>query len=164
MKIRDAIKSDLEAIVAIYNTSIPSKIITADTEPIPVESRLIWFEGHDPKTRPIWVVELDNNVVGWLSFQDFYGRPAYQQTAELSIYISPSYHRRGLGNMLFKNAIDRSPSLGINTLLGFIFNTNKPSLNLFYKNNFEEWGYLPKVARIDGGDRDLIILGRKIII
>ena len=164
MKIRDAIKSDLEAIVAIYNTSIPSKIITADTEPIPVESRLIWFEDHDPKTRPMWVVEVDNKVVGWLSFQDFDDRPACQQTAELSIYISPNYHRRGLGNMLLKNAIARSPSLGINTLLGFIFNTNKPSLNLLYKYNFEEWGYLPKVAQIDGGDRDLIILGRKIII
>ncbi|MDJ0727447.1 MAG: GNAT family N-acetyltransferase [Prochloraceae cyanobacterium] len=164
MKVRNAIVSDLKAIVAIYNASIPSKIVTADLKPITVESRLNWFEGRDPKTRPIWVIELDDNVVGWLSFQNFYGRPAYQQTAELSIYIAPNYHRRGLGKILLEKAISASPSLGINNLLGFVFAINKPSLNLFYQYQFEKWGYLPQVAEIEGCDRSLIILGRKIII
>ena len=164
MKIRNAIKPDLEAIVTIYNASIPSKIVTADTEPVTVGSRLIWFDRHDSQTRPIWVVELDNNIIGWLSFQDFYGRPAYQKTAELSIYIAPNYHRQGLGKMLLEKAISTSPRLGINTLLGFIFAINKPSLNLFYQYQFEKWGYLPQVAQINGCDRNLIILGRKIII
>ncbi|MGF1487309.1 MAG: GNAT family N-acetyltransferase [Prochloraceae cyanobacterium] len=164
MKIRNAIGSDLKAIIAIYNASIPSKIVTADTEPVTIESRSSWFDRHDPKTRPIWVVEVNNNLAGWLSFQDFYGRPAYRQTAELSIYIAPDYHRRGLGNMLLKKAIDTCPDLEINTLLAFIFNSNQASLNLFLKYQFKEWGYLPKVATIAREDRDLIILGRKITI
>ena len=37
--IRDAIDSDLETIVAIYNAAIPGRMATADTEPVAVESR-----------------------------------------------------------------------------------------------------------------------------
>jgi len=36
---RTAIRSDLPQIVEIYNSTIPSRIVTADTEPVSVESR-----------------------------------------------------------------------------------------------------------------------------
>ena len=62
-------------------------MVTADTEPITVESRLNWFKEHDPKTRPLFIISLNEQTVGWMSFQSFYGRPAYQATAEISIYI-----------------------------------------------------------------------------
>jgi L-amino acid N-acyltransferase YncA len=48
------------------------------------------------------------------------------------------------------------------TLLGFIFGHNEPSLQLFYRFGFEKWGHLPNVAELDGIERDLIILGKKI--
>lgn len=98
-------------------------------------------------------------MAGWLSFQAFYGRPAYHATAELSIYIAPDYHRRGLGQQLLSQAIDQSPSLGIKTLVSLIFAHNLPSLKLFEKFNFQLWGHLPKVADLDGVECDLIIMG-----
>ena len=78
---------DLPRIVAIYNATIPSRMVTADLEPVSVESRVPWFEQHDPDTRPLWVVARDGDVVAWLSFSSFYGRPAYARTAEISVYI-----------------------------------------------------------------------------
>ena len=43
---------------------------------------------HQPETRPLWVVESEQGEIqGWLSFSNFYGRPAYSGTAELSIYL-----------------------------------------------------------------------------
>lgn len=162
MKIRNAKESDLVAIVAIYNASVPGRLATADTEVISVESRLSWFYDHSPSTRPIWVIERDNNIIGWISFQSFNPRPAYYRTAELSIYISPDYHRQGIGQNLLQQAIIKSPSLGINSLVGLIFAHNKPSLQLFQKNQFEQWGYLPNVAELDGFERDLIIVGRRV--
>jgi phosphinothricin acetyltransferase len=135
---------------------------TADLEPISVDSRLFWFAEHSPQSRPLWVMEIEGTIAGWLSFQSFYGRPAYEKTAELSIYVSPGYHRQGIGTKLLQQAINYTPSLGIKTLVGFIFAHNQPSLQLFTKHQFQIWGYLPKIAELDGIERDLVIVGRRI--
>src|SRR6267378_1499836 len=92
---RTAIRSDLPQIVEIYNSTIPSRITTADTEPVSVESRVHWFEEHTPDRRPLWVVEDAGRVAAWLSFSTFYGRPAYAKTAELSVYVHEAFRKRG---------------------------------------------------------------------
>lgn len=162
MIIRDATEADLPAIVAIYNSTIPTQLVTADLEPIAVESRLAWFQAHTPSDRPLWVMESDQTVAGWLGFQSFYGRPAYQATAELSLYVSPHFRRRGIGRQLLERAIAASPDLKLTTLLGFIFASNHPSLRLFQQYGFEQWGYLPKVARFEKGTQDLVIVGKEL--
>ncbi|MBD2437935.1 GNAT family N-acetyltransferase [Nostoc sp. FACHB-110] len=162
MTIRHATETDLPEIVAIYNAAIPSRLATADLDPISVESRRAWFYGRSPTCRPLWVIEQQAIIAGWLSFQSFYGRPAYDSTAELSIYISPAFHRCGLGRKLLDQAIEQSPTLGLKTLLGFIFAHNQPSLKLFETSGFQRWGYLPQVAQLDGIERDLIIMGLRI--
>ncbi len=162
MLIRNASDNDLKAIVDIYNATIPSRLVTADLEPVSLESKLAWFNERSSK-RPIWVVETGNNVVGWLSFTDFFNRrPAYSGAAEISIYIASEYRARGIGKTLLAKAIDYAPKVEIHTLLGFIFAHNKPSLNIFSKFGFEQWGYLPKVAKLDDMRRDLVIMGKHI--
>ena len=162
--VRDAIGEDLPQMMMIYNASIPSYLATADTEPITVESRLAWFAAHSPDTYPLWVVEnAQKQVIGWLGFQLFYGRPAYAKTAELSIYLHPDHQGKGLGKLLLSRAITEGQNLGLHTLLGFIFAHNQPSLRLFSRFQFEEWGRLPKVAILDDQVRDLVILGKRLI-
>jgi L-amino acid N-acyltransferase YncA len=160
--IRDALLSDLPTIVDIYNSSIGGRMATADTSAIPVESREPWFKEHRPEFRPLWIATLNDSVVGWLSFQSFYGRPAYDRTAEISVYVSPLHQGQGIGRTLLTNAIDRGPGFGLRTLLGFIFGHNEPSLRLFYSLGFSEWGLLPRVALLDDIERDLIIVGRRL--
>jgi phosphinothricin acetyltransferase len=162
MYIRDAVEADLSAIVSIYNASIPGRLATADLNPVSVESRLKWFYEHSATSRPIWIIEIDGVILGWLSFQSFYGRPAYQATAEISIYVSPDYQRQRVAYKLLTQAVSLSHSLGISTLLGFIFAHNLPSIKLFEKFGFQTWGYLPEVANLDTIERDLLIMGLKI--
>jgi len=161
MHIRDATIQDLPVIVAIYNSTVPSRMVTADTEPVSVESRQKWFQDHQPGRRPLWVAEEEGLVRGWLSFSSFYGRPAYDATCELSVYVAPEARRRGLGRQLLLRAIEHSPQIGVATLLGFIFGHNEPSLRLFEKFGFVRWGHLPKVATLDGSERDVVIVGRR---
>ncbi|MGB3403577.1 MAG: N-acetyltransferase family protein [Microcoleaceae cyanobacterium] len=162
MNIRDAVMTDLPAIVEIYNASVPGRMATADLEPISVESRLQWYEEHSPNSRPILVLEIEDKIVGWLSFQSFYGRPAYQATAELSIYIRPGYQGQGIGKTLLTEAIQRSPQLGLKTLMAFIFAHNIPSIKLFKKFGFQQWGHLPRIAQLDEREQDLAILGLRL--
>ena len=101
-------------------------------------------------------------IAAWLSFSSFYGRPAYAKTAELSVYVHEAFRRRGLGSYLLTQALAYAPTLRMETLLGFIFGHNDPSLALFHKFGFSRWGELPKVAALDGVERDLIIVGRRV--
>jgi L-amino acid N-acyltransferase YncA len=160
--IRDARQSDLARVVAIYNEAVPGRRATADTEAVTVASRQAWFDEHTPGRRPLWVAERDGVIVGWLSFQSFYGRPAYATTAEVSVYVSTSVQGGGVGGQLLAQALDRAPGLGLATLLAFVFGHNESSLRLFERHGFERWGHLPRVARLDGIERDLSILGRRV--
>jgi L-amino acid N-acyltransferase YncA len=162
LTIRDARETDLARIVAIYNEAIPGRRATADTEPVSVDSRRPWYREHSPARRPLWVAERDGAIVGWLSFQDFYGRPAYGATAELSVYVSGAAQRGGIGRQLLARALQRAPALGLSTLLAFVFAHNGASVALFEQHGFARWAHLPRVARLDGVERDLLILGRRL--
>ncbi len=163
MRIRDAAEADLAAIVEIYNSTIACRSVTADLEPVSVASRVEWFHCHTPDQRPLWVVECEGEIAGWLGFQDFYtARRAYDITAELSIYIAPAYRQQGIGRKLLQHAIARSPSLGIKNLVGYIFASNTASLRLFASFGFEQWGYLPGIAEFEDTVCDLVIMGRRV--
>ena len=159
---RIAKREDLRQIVAIYNATISSRVETADIEPVSVESRERWFEEHSADFRPLWVVEVEGQIAGWLSFSSFYGRPAYDKTAELSVYVHADFRKRGIASYLLVQALAQAPGLGIDTLLGFIFGHNLSSLALFERFGFARWGELPKVALLDGVERDVVILGRRV--
>jgi L-amino acid N-acyltransferase YncA len=166
MTIRDATERDLASIVEIYNAAIPARMATADLEAVSIDSRRAWFAEHLPASRPLWILEEDGaregQIKAWLSFQSFYGRPAYHATAELSVYVAPDAQRRGYARLLVAEAIRRAPEFGLKTLLGFIFAHNEPSLALFRSFGFEVWAHLPRVAELDGVERDLMILGHRL--
>jgi L-amino acid N-acyltransferase YncA len=162
MTIRDAGEADLPAIVAIYNSIIPGRMVTADLEPVTVTSRRPWLEAHDPARRPVWVAEEAGHITGWLSFDTFYARAAYDGTAMIGLYVEEARRRTGLGQVLLARAIEHAPRLGVHTLLGYIFAHNEPSLRFFAKAGFERWAHLPRIAQLDGIERDLIIVGKRL--
>jgi L-amino acid N-acyltransferase YncA len=162
MIIRDAAESDLAAIVDIYNEAIHGRISTAQLDPVSVEERLPWFREHSPTSHPLWVAEIDGQVTGWISFHSFITRRAYRSTAEISVYVKGKFRRLGVGRALLEKAISHSPRLAINALVGGIFGHNEPSLRLFERLGFERWGLLPRIARVDDFERDLVIVGRHI--
>jgi hypothetical protein len=49
----------------------------------------------------------------------------------------------------------------LKTLVIFIFAHNYPSLKVFEKFSFQNWGHLPKMADLDSIERDLILLRKR---
>lgn len=137
---------------------------TADTAPVTVAQREPWFAEFTPESRPLWVATATagSRVQGWLSLRSFYGRPAYHATCEVGVYVAPEAQRQGVARGLLAHALAAGPGLGLRTLLAFVFGHNQPSLVLFERAGFTQWGRLPRVAELDGVERDLVILGRRL--
>jgi phosphinothricin acetyltransferase len=160
---RDALEPDLPAIVDIYNQSIPAGWSTADTRPITVESRIEWFRKFSPEKRPLWVAELDHQIVAWIGLTSFYaGRPAYDATAEVSLYVATQFHRQGIGRELKQRMINRCPTLGVTTLLSMYFDHNLATAHINKSLGFETLGHLTQIAIVNGQPRGLIIAGLRI--
>ena len=158
--IRHATQDDLEAIVAIYNSTIDLRIATADLFPVTIESRIDWFNTHNPSSRPIWVMEDEaHKIVAWASFSDYKSRAAYHITAEISLYIHEDRRGQGLGKQFLNYCLAAAPALGIQNVVGLIFSHNKASQNLFAQFGFVQWGLLPDVCIMDGKYYSVSILG-----
>jgi L-amino acid N-acyltransferase YncA len=163
MQIRDATEADLPAIVDIYNQSIPGGTSTADTAPVAVADRIEWFRRFDPVRRPLWVAEIDGEIVAWIGLTSFYhGRPAYDATAEVSTYIATAHRRKGIGTALKKGMIEACPKFGVTTLLSFHFDHNEATRKMNAALGFVPMGHLPEIAVVQGVGRGLVISALRI--
>lgn len=159
---------DLTVILDIYNQSIAGKQATAQLAPVTSAERTSWFDEHlNNSKRPIYVVTTRSAIsvdspaviVAWGSFSDLYARTAYHISSEVSIYLHRDYHGQGLGRLLIQWMLSQAPSLGIHNIVALIFAHNTPSLKLFRKLGFEQWGYMPQVCDMQGFIADVVMLG-----
>lgn len=109
---KDASIEDLPSIVDIYNSI--SRMVTVDTEPVSINGRLDWFNDHNSYKRPLWVVGYEGKICGWKSVQSFYGRPAYNRTAAISIYLHEDFRGKGLGKKILNKVILEKRFLKLN--------------------------------------------------
>lgn len=164
---RDATEADLNRIVEIYNFAVATRKCSCDLDPTTVEARRSAFLEHTPEHRPFWVAEDSTNpklgTIGYLGFFHFMNeRPGYFITADIAIYLHPEYQGKGVGTYLLGQAIEKAPPLGIETLTATIFASNEASVALFRKMGFEQWGFMPRVARLEGIEKDLVLVGRRL--
>ncbi|MBP2280106.1 L-amino acid N-acyltransferase YncA [Psychrobacter sp. PL15] len=174
---------DLSVILAIYNQTIAGKQATANLVPVTSDERAAWFEDHlNNPTRPIYVVKTVNAInhtdptdqidameptsiiIAWGSFSDLYARTAYNISSEISVYLHYDYHGRGLGKLLTRWMLTQAPSLGIQNVVALVFAHNQPSLGLFNKLGFEQWGYMPQVCDMQGFIADVVMLGKALAV
>lgn len=153
--------NDLPKIVEIYNQTIKLKNVTADIEPVSVSDRKKWFASFSSDSHPLWVIVNDTkDIVGWISLEPFYGRAAYKNTAEISLYLAEKYRGQHIGSKALEFVASQLKKLAIYNIVAFIFKQNTASLKLFKKHSFNEWGFLPQIAQIDGNLLDLVIMGK----
>lgn len=163
LTVRDATDADLPAVVEIYNQSIPGGWSTADTAPVAVADRVEWFRKFDPVRRPLWVAEVGGEIVAWVGLTSFYaGRPAYDATAEISLYVGTAHHGRGIGRTLKERMIAHCPTLGVTTLLSMHFDHNAATKRLNDSLGFVPLGHLTEIAVVNGVKRGLVISALRI--
>ena len=156
----NATLDDLPFIVEVYNSTIASRMVTADTAPVTIQSKLDWFYQHNPQNRPLWLIKYQNQACGWVSLSSFYGRPAYHKTVEISLYVHQDFRGKGIGQFMVTAIEQFARKVGIEAILSYVFGHNLPSIKLFTKLQYQQWGLFPSVAELDSVPRDLVILGK----
>ncbi|QBP18598.1 GNAT family N-acetyltransferase [Acetilactobacillus jinshanensis] len=157
---RFAKSTDVPFITRVYNQNIPKRTVTADLTPASVTDELKSFKQHNAQ-RPLWMIEDNGQKAGYVSLESFYGRSAYHNTVEISIYIDNQFQHRGIGTQTLKYIAEQTKRLNIHTILAFIFSVNIPSQRLFKSAGFEIYDHLPKVADMGNRIISLDILGKK---
>ncbi len=161
--IRKAVFDDLGSINEIYNQAIKQKYQTADTSPISMEKRKIWYLNHDTEKYPVFVHVQANQIIGWISLSAYReGRKALETVAEVSYFVHRDFQGKGVGNLLLKTAISKSKEYGFRNLIAILLEPNTRSIKLLEKFNFERWGCMPKIALIDGKEHDHLFYGLRL--
>lgn len=164
LHIRIAELDDLPAIIAIYNQAIPTRRSTANTIPWTIESRTPWFNEHEPAHHPVFVGEIQDQVIGWCSLSAYRpGRLALRFTAEISYYIDTDYQQQGMGGVLIGHVLGVCPSLRIKNVIAVIIDRNEASKKLLIKLGFQQWAYLPGVLDFDGEECGEFYYGKRVI-
>lgn len=120
--IRDAVLSDVEAMLAIYAPYVEQTAITFEYD-VPTldefRQRLLNVQAKYP-----WIVEnKDGQIVGYAYAGAFHERAAYQWAVETSIYVDSSMKRCGIGRQLHDALEQRLKAQGIlnmNACIAFI--------------------------------------------
>lgn len=144
--IRKATSNDVAAMTSIYNEVIAEGGFTGDINPVSIESRQAWFaEYQDPYA--VFVAEANHTVVGYVSVSAYRkGRQAFNQTCEISYFITASQRGQGLGKQLLTHAINYAQTSGFRVLVAILLGGNQRSISLLQRFGFSEVGRVKQAA------------------
>ncbi|MDR0659899.1 MAG: GNAT family N-acetyltransferase [Prevotellaceae bacterium] len=147
--IRKADISDLERLTEIYNQAIDANYCTCDTKHFTPHERLPWYEEHQDERCPIFVCVHDEDAIGYSYISSYRsGRGALSEVGEISYYVDFCYHGFGIAKRLIEHTLQAAKGSGYKNLLAILLDCNRESISLLKKYKFEEWGVLPKVAKL----------------
>ena len=159
--IRAATDKDGAEIAGIYNFHIENGAATLYTEPFSAE-KLRAVIGETSKKFPFLVCELGGKTAGFCYAHLWKERPAYKDTWEHAIYVSPENGGKGIGGALLKSLIDECRTRNFHALVARITEGNAASAALHKKFGFQRASRFIEVAmkfgrRLNAEDWELIL-------
>ena len=95
-------------------------------------------------------------AIGYASLSEYRQKEAYASTAELSVYISPDFRRKGAGSALIGAVLDRAKECGtLHSVVSVITAGNEVSEKLHQKFGFAFCGTLHQVGFKHGKYHDI---------
>lgn len=148
LEIRPARESDLPELVRIYNHYVSDTHVTFDIEPLGVEQRRPWFDTFSESgPHRLFVASEGEHLAGYASSGRFRPKPAYDRTAETTIYLAPDCTGRGLGPRLYGHLLDTlATETDVHLALGGIALPNPASIALHERFGFRPVGTFHEVG------------------
>ena len=155
--IRTATKADVPAIHHIRNHYILHTDATVNARPRQLMESAAWLDETAEKY-PFLVAEMGGQAVAYAYLSRYRAADGYDQTAEVSVYVSDGYGGRGIGPALLRQLCAEAPKYGLDCLVSCIVAGNARSVEMHRRAGFETRGVLPAVAHKDGRRIDIVIM------
>lgn len=156
MEFREITIANYSQVKNIFSQGITTENATFETQAPNYEA---WDKSHLKFSR-ISLYDEDK-MVGWAALTAVSDRCVFEGVAEVSIYISTHFTRKGYGRVLLNKLIEDSEVNGIWTLQSVIMIENVASIKLHEDCGFRIVGYREKVGKLNGKWRDNILMERR---
>lgn len=160
LTVRDALESDLPAVLAIYNDVVATTTAVYRDAPATLDDRVAWWRDRVAQRFPVLVAVAADQVVGFASFGDFRAWPGYRFTVEHSVHVRDDWRGRGVGHALMVPLLDRARALGKHVMVAGVDADNAGSIRFHEGLGFERAGHLREVGFKFGRRLDLVFLQR----
>lgn len=158
MNIRPANAHDLPAMLNIYNDIIQNTTAVWQYEPHTLEMRQEWFATKQQLGHPVFVAELQGEILGFSTFGPFRQWQGYRFTVENSVYVAAESRGKGIAKLLMPPLILAAREMNIHAIVAGIESTNTASILLHEKFGFVEVAHFKEVGHKFGSWMDLKFL------
>jgi len=134
-----ATREDVPAILSIANWAAEHTPANFATSPEP-ESEWLALYDRTRELHPWLVARAEGKVIGFAKSGPYRPRGAYRFCAEVSVYIRPEWHGRGVGRALYDKLFPILRAQGYVTLFAGITSPHPPSEILHTKFGFKPIG------------------------
>jgi L-amino acid N-acyltransferase YncA len=161
VRIRPATEADARSLLAIYRPFVESSVISFETVVPDVDE----FSARILKTLRSWqwlVAEEDGQCIGYAYGSSHRERAAYRWSVEVSAYVRPDQHRKGVGRSLYAKLFDDLIQMGFCNAYAGVTLPNEASVALHRSVGFEYIGTFGAVGRKFGKWHDVAWFQRRL--
>jgi phosphinothricin acetyltransferase len=147
MLIRPAAPEDLPAVTDIYNHYVLHSTAVFAERPLSVTQRRGWFEQFALRgPHRLFVAEEAGRLLGYACSVPFLPAPAYRETVETTIFLTPGHTRRGLGTRLYGALFEALAGERLHRAYAGVVPPNRASLTLHKRFGFRTVGLYREYA------------------
>ena len=144
--IRTARSEDTADIQAIYAHFVQKTSVSFETVPPSVETMAARISSNLAR-HGYFVAQSDAGILGFAYASPYRPRPAYDRTAEVSVYLAPQAQGRGLAQALYRARFAHLAARGFHTAVAIVTLPNPQSAQLHERCGFAHVGSLQDVGR-----------------
>lgn len=157
MTIRDARRSDVPAMLAIYAPFVEHTAVSFEYD-VPTEAEFARRLEEHQAAFPWLVCEENGTVMGYAYAGRAFERAAYGWNAEISCYLAPELRGRGVGRRLYARIEEILTRLGYYKLFAVVTSANAPSVAFHRALGFRDAACFRNVGYKQGGWYDVLWL------
>ena len=144
--ISSASVTDVAQICTIYNHYIDTSVISFETVAV-TQTEMKERMMHSERRRLPWLVAKNGDtVLGYAYATQWKTRQAYCNSVEISVYLAPETHAKGVGSALYQALFEKLKALDIHAVLACIALPNAQSVALHEKFGMRKVAHFEQVG------------------
>lgn len=138
-------ENHVDTINEIYTHYIKNSTATFHSREITKEemANIVLFKNDKYES---YLIKSEEDTCGYVILTQYKVREAFDQTAEISIYLKKGYERKGIGREALSFIEQRARMKKIHTLVALICHENEGSIALFEKCGYEKCAHYKEVG------------------